>query len=337
MVENRQILHIGGGKRKNPIIEILRYVFMLTIVFWHSDVNPFTCGYLCVEFFFILSGWLLYKSFLKHKDAPLNFTINKLKRIYPAYVIALLLNIACMPLYVNVESINDAMSIISRILSELFLLNATGLMYGGINGIGWYISVLIIGGGLIYALIYYTKNAWKLIFTIFIYVAFCYFCNEVESFSSFSTNGYISHPLFRGIAEMMLGVVIAHIAPYLKQFISSNVVVSKFIFILSFCLFCSTLFVSGYDILAVISSTIMIIIAFSLEDRLLSKVPSICNKLGECTLIMLLFHMFLLRILDHTILFLSIELHNCIYVLIVIPYITIVSILLHRYIGNYRL
>lgn len=46
-------------------IELLRFMFMLVICIWHSPFNVFTSGFIFVDFFFILSGYFLYKSLLK--------------------------------------------------------------------------------------------------------------------------------------------------------------------------------------------------------------------------------------------------------------------------------
>jgi hypothetical protein len=90
---------------------------------------------------------------------------------------------------------------------------------------------------------------------------------------------YLCLPLFLDILRILaeMGLVCGLIVPYLKNLIPLNMVVLKSIFILAFC---STAFIQGADILVVIS---FITIAFPFGDRLLIKVPSICNKLGECT------------------------------------------------------
>lgn len=55
---------------KNPIIEFYRFLFMCVICLWHfrGIVPTFHSGYLPVEFFFILSGYLLYNTVIKHPE-----------------------------------------------------------------------------------------------------------------------------------------------------------------------------------------------------------------------------------------------------------------------------
>ena len=67
---------------KAPVIEFYRYVFMVVLLAWHGITHFFQNGYLIVEFFFILSGYLLMESYLKKPKTAVQYTVDKLKRIF---------------------------------------------------------------------------------------------------------------------------------------------------------------------------------------------------------------------------------------------------------------
>ena len=76
--------------------DALRFMLALAIVFFHVKVDGVRLlpqGYLAVEIFFVLSGFLLAKSYCKYKDSIKDkltlfktMLINKLRRIYPEYM-----------------------------------------------------------------------------------------------------------------------------------------------------------------------------------------------------------------------------------------------------------
>ena len=63
-------------KKRNGLVEIYRLLFCIWVMYYHNvfywdEFNGFSCGYLGVEFFFVLSGFFLIGSMRKTKDVPL--------------------------------------------------------------------------------------------------------------------------------------------------------------------------------------------------------------------------------------------------------------------------
>lgn len=80
---------------KNEVIELLRFIFMSMIVLWHCEkcLGFMAHGYVAVEFFFILSGCLLFRSCKVHNQVTtIQYTTKKIKKLYPEYIAVL---IAC--------------------------------------------------------------------------------------------------------------------------------------------------------------------------------------------------------------------------------------------------
>lgn len=89
---------MNSSKTKNYVVEFLRLVFMILICFHHFqphlNIKIVNSAYLGVEFFFILSGFYLYKSFNKSKKiTSWNYTINKIKKYFLPYAIAMIVTI----------------------------------------------------------------------------------------------------------------------------------------------------------------------------------------------------------------------------------------------------
>ena len=63
-------------KKRNGLVEIYRLFFCVWVMYYHNvflyrEGRDFSCGYLGVEFFFVLSGFFLIGSMRKCKDQPL--------------------------------------------------------------------------------------------------------------------------------------------------------------------------------------------------------------------------------------------------------------------------
>ena len=60
---------------KNSLIELMRFLFALWVLYYHSYVpyrtGGWSDGYLAVEFFFVLTGFYLVRSIDKYRDLPL--------------------------------------------------------------------------------------------------------------------------------------------------------------------------------------------------------------------------------------------------------------------------
>lgn len=76
-------------------IQALRALAVITVILYHFEVNFTKGGYIGVDIFFVISGYLISKSIIKKLDDNnfdfINFYFDRMKRLYPA----LLVTIAC--------------------------------------------------------------------------------------------------------------------------------------------------------------------------------------------------------------------------------------------------
>ncbi|HJY38221.1 MAG TPA: acyltransferase, partial [Steroidobacteraceae bacterium] len=64
-------------------IQILRGVAVLLVVFFHFEIAGFTSGFLGVDVFFVISGYLMAK--LYDPSRKRDFFVKRARRLLPAY------------------------------------------------------------------------------------------------------------------------------------------------------------------------------------------------------------------------------------------------------------
>lgn len=147
-------------RTKNYCIEFFRFFFMLEIVIWHfKGVWNTNNGWVAVDFFFILSGMLMYNSVTKSNALNvIDYTWKKIKRFWPTVLIC---SIPTYILYIHWKpsgmpwhwTLDDTVDGISHLVSEQIFVGSTGFLATGWNSPIWYINCLIWGGAIVYSLL----------------------------------------------------------------------------------------------------------------------------------------------------------------------------------------
>lgn len=202
------------GVRGIVAIIIALFHFELYVPFGENKI--FAAGYLGVEFFFILSGFLLTKGYLNKQEnnSKSIFKIMKDKfiRLYPAYLVSVMLLIilySCLWFNGNIYAwLNSDVSHVKGTLAEFFCIQSVGIFgFHYINGPAWYVSALLITSIVILLLIKYFESFYiKYIAPIMSFMLYfsLYKMNMYMDPSSFIF-GKISTAIVRALAGMMLG------------------------------------------------------------------------------------------------------------------------------------
>ena len=167
-----------NNKVKLNSIEAFRFLFMLQVCIWHYKMtNVFAHGYMAVEFFFILSGVLMFFSANKENAlGTFDYTIKKVKRFAPDCLLLIAyvnLRHMILPALLGKKEL-DVSWLLQAIPESLFLQN-TGIYAGGVNFQMWYVSVLLWGGAFVYALLRYNKKlAVSVILPMVVVVGYTY-------------------------------------------------------------------------------------------------------------------------------------------------------------------
>lgn len=136
------------NQKRNSNIEYLRMVFTFIVCIHHLEVVSFLKhGYLAVEFFFVLSGFLLYQSLENRRMSPTEYLTSRLKKFYPEYFFAMIVYIFYLVITAGCCDYQLLKNIFLSSISEVFLLQNMGIWGGGNNYPLWYLSILVWCGG----------------------------------------------------------------------------------------------------------------------------------------------------------------------------------------------
>lgn len=289
-------------QQKNNSIEFFRFLFMLLLAIWHFKlINFFHHGYLVVEFYFILSGFLLYQSFLRKNIGTIQYTLKKIKRFYLEYLIAFLLiyllNLYYMRFSFSFLSIEYVFDNVIRIIPELLFLQDMGIFRGGFNYPLWYLSVLIVGGGLLYGMLNTIRQITiNIILPVLIIGVYTYLFSFDKFFlENWDIVGCFPLPLLRGIANISIGILVCHLYSNNADSITRYKTLLNLISIPCFFLFILLMFsVQSYDQYVLIFIPVMIL-ACMIPDTWVNKVfsSSFWSKCGSITYEMYLLHAFI--------------------------------------------
>ena len=152
-------------------IELLRFIFSLMVVFCHAHVflqgdDPlFKSGSLAVEFFFILSGFLMMQSIEKKMVVEVNvqylgketrnFILKKIKGVYPEALIAYVIGFLVVS-YSSSLTIVEMVKKFMLTFYEIVFVNFFGLGSVGFQAVNyatWYISSMLLCMVILYPLI----------------------------------------------------------------------------------------------------------------------------------------------------------------------------------------
>lgn len=296
--------------QKNYTIEFFRLIFTIIICIYHIQSilsKEYIPGaYIGVEFFFILSGFYLYKSAEKNKkDTSIDYTLKRIKRILPYYIFSMVTLYGVDILTKLQNNQLDKVATLFIPLSEIFMIQNIGFFRGALNSPTWYISVLVIGGHIIYDIIKRKKDLFiKLIGPIIIIYSYGVLRWNSSYIENWGINYGLYVPLLRGMADMTIGCLIAFFTGEYKQqisqFIDNHRITYVFFEIWTYVGIAYLIFnKTEYDIYCLILFSILIIMANnekSISTKLFNN--KIFKRSGELTLTIYLSHMVVVRVVS---------------------------------------
>lgn len=291
---------------KKSNIEILRFIFTIMIALHHFyiyKIGWLEKGYIAVEFFFILSGYLLINSCERNSSTNAGeYTLHKIVRFYPHYFFSFFI-MSCVIVieeFMNHEvTFGGLAKMTIESLPEILMIQNIGIYGGGNNYPVWYFSVLIVGGHILYFLINkYESLMINFILPIVVMMGCTYIFlgNNVDMWAS--VNG-IYIPFVRGIVDMSIGVISYKIG---KKFINIKSWCFDFLYMICICLIIM-LFATKeyYDNYFLIVFATMIICGFHDNiwlEKISKKIQRIVQRLSEIAFPIFLNHAAIIKIFD---------------------------------------
>ncbi len=165
--------------QKNGKIEFARFAFAIIIMLFHigDDLLPgsyrifgnftfFSHGFFGVEFFFIVSGYLMASSAFKTQgeNMPLgkdtcNFLKKKLMAVLPYHILVFGITLSYTVIARLDEGFDHIFKYLIRVIPNALLIQRSGFICSDVLGVEWYISEMLIAMFVLYPLCkkYYEK------------------------------------------------------------------------------------------------------------------------------------------------------------------------------------
>ncbi len=225
---------------RNHFLDALKLLFIVIISFWHTGwwSEFLHSGYLPVEFFFIISGYFIYRTSNQYTKLK-SFIAKKFARLYPTYISIFLLYVGLL-----LTSHSATENILASILRDSIMLQATGLfeLLGistfNLSPHSWYVSSFFYGG----IFVYFINKLKPFRIYILTFVAVIFYV-WILFISSKGLNGYWEYesifyiPLWRGIAGMSIGSLVG-MATDLKlvsKYLQNNISIFNQITVFALC------------------------------------------------------------------------------------------------------
>ena len=145
------------ARSRNGTIELMRFVFCMEVILYHiakrvtlptaGHFNFFLNGKIGVEFFFLVSGFLMAASAQRAFDRPIaketgRFMLRKVAAVFPNHCIVFVLCLCCMLFYLA-HSLRDAAKIVFESIPSFFFIQKTGIPVHRIIRPEWYIEAML--------------------------------------------------------------------------------------------------------------------------------------------------------------------------------------------------
>lgn len=309
---------VKSNKLNTNSLGIWRIVFTLVIMLFHladgsklyEEYPMFHYRwYIAVEFFFVLSGYLMMQHARRHpNESAWQYIKGRVLRLYPEYIVALLIMVL---LKCGGSPVKYVKLLVANWLEVIMLQSVGTNEFPYLNNPTWYVSALLIGSYFIYYLIRnYEKIYLQFIGPLVSVIIFSFMYRQYGSLQPFySTDGiWLNQGVMRAFLGLTVGIYVYIAADILAakrkpkyDWILMLAEIGIFGFVLVFSLFDDR---TQYDFMFLILFAVAIGLASS--DRLLGKISASkpVSLLGELTYSMYLLHFavisFTYKYLDHT-------------------------------------
>lgn len=277
--------------KRNGKIEFFRFIFCISIIFFHCQRHFlnidkttqhfafFPRGYFGVEFFFLVTGFLMAKSVSSSiQSSPISpdlgkgtfsFMVRKIKAILPYHVIAFTILFMATAIMENFSPRQLMINFLDY-LPNLFFIQKIG--FGpSLNRVEWYICCMLFSLAILYPLCrkYYSMFV-HIIAPVGGLMILGYLTHQYGTFAPGTEKwiGFIPVYLLRSIAEIALGTSAFQLATYLSKLQLTQAkkilfTATEFLCYLTPLFFCMTTLDAKYEIIFTIALFFAIATSFS--------------------------------------------------------------------------
>lgn len=222
--------------KRNYEIDFWKFIFTFVILIFHSRKleclggNPdlLAKGYLGVEFFFMVSGFMMMAGVMKNSKKGIEqsnwaFIFKKYKAFFPAIFFAFITNFLVWNLYCEKRAITETIEAFFYSIPELFMVRYSGIRWAThfYNGPSWYISAMLLAMFVLYPIAKRYKEKFGMYIAPIVSVSFYAWISHGQAKHNINLTHewlkYINAGFARAVAGLCLGAFVYFAAEYFKN------------------------------------------------------------------------------------------------------------------------
>ena len=223
------------ARRRNGTIDLMRFVFCMEVILYHiakrvplptyGHFNFFLNGKIGVEFFFLVSGFLMAASASRAGSPSIaggtgRFMLRKVMAIFPSHCIVFVLALGSLLLYLA-KDVPGALKIIWNSMPSFFFIQKTGIPVHRVIRPEWYIEAMLWMMLVIYPLILRFRESFTRIacpvLCVFLIGYMTYASTHLGGTERYLFGNTIPKVYVRAFAELCGGAFCFEVAQMLKR------------------------------------------------------------------------------------------------------------------------
>ena len=155
--------------KRSSAIDYLKFLFSIIIFLYHYGLI-FEGGYIVVEGFFMISGYLMFRSLQKENardelpDMTARFVFNKYKTLFLPLLFSAISGLLIYDLLVYPIPLSETLRDVPLLTFEVFPLQCAGFKARYTTGVSWYISAMLIATAILHP--FMRKSPKKVAYTV---------------------------------------------------------------------------------------------------------------------------------------------------------------------------
>ena len=206
-------------------IDVIKFFLSIVILLYHWGLG-FGGGYLAVEGFFMISGFLMLRSLCKRQaqdgpDGTARFLLRKYGALFLPLLFSALLGFWIYESLIEQRTLLEMAKNLPLLLYEIFPMQVAGLPAMHTTGVSWYVSAMLLAMAILHPLA--KRDPRRFSFTVAPLIALLGYgliavgCGQLDAPNTRLLSGLVSSGLVRALAGISAGGLLFALCPTEQQ------------------------------------------------------------------------------------------------------------------------